>query len=60
VTVDVPELGWYGDLSFSVCRTGRSVTLDCSGKIQMDRGRLSLDLPSAELVTLISDGRVTR
>jgi hypothetical protein len=60
VTVDVPELGWYGDLSFSVCRTGRSVTLDCSGKIQMDRGRLSLDLPSAELVTLISDGRVAR
>ena len=53
VTLSVPELATRDSVLFEVCRTGQGAER-CGETVEMRGGRVSLDLLSLELVTLIA------
>jgi hypothetical protein len=57
VTLSVPELAGR-EIAFDICRTGRQGALQCAGQLAMTDGRATLELASADLITLVSTAPV--
>ena len=54
VTFAVPELAGLGSLTLDLCRTNAAVHARCEETAELEDGRVSLDLDSLELITLVT------
>jgi hypothetical protein len=54
VTFEVPELAGLGSVPLDLCRTGAEVQAQCGETAVLENGRVTLDLDSLELITLVT------
>jgi hypothetical protein len=54
VTFAVPELAGQHGIAFDLCRTNAEVQAQCGETAMLEDGRLTLELDSLELITLVS------
>ena len=54
VTFEVPELAGTGNLGLDLCRTGAEVQAQCGETAVLEGGRVTIELDSLELITLVS------
>jgi hypothetical protein len=54
VTFAVPELAGQDGIAFDLCRTNAEVQAQCGETAMLEDGRLTLELDSLELITLVS------
>lgn len=54
VTYTVPQLAEVPGLAFELCRTSPEVTVQCGETVELIEGRVTLDVASLELITLVA------
>ena len=54
VTFEVPELAGRGSVTLDLCRTGAEVQAQCGESAVLEDGRVTFELASLELITLVT------